>query len=282
MRRVILAWLVPCLLLAANAPGGDQARALFDRTEYRQSLSLLLPLPHKDAAALQLIGQDYFMLGEYKKSTEALEKAAALDPDNAKLFDWLGRAYGRRAETSNPFWAPGYASKARQAFEKSVRLDPNDYASTGDLLDFYIDAPGFLGGGLDKAEALARQIGKSDPAEQHYAEAVIAEHRKDYSGAEQQLRRAVDLAPHQVSRFVALAKYLARHGKVQESDALFAQAATMDPNDPAITFARAQTYIEQQRHLDQARQLLEKYLHAKLTPDDPSKEQAQALLKKIT
>jgi tetratricopeptide (TPR) repeat protein len=281
MRWAILTWLVPCLLVA-GALDGDPARSLFDRTEYQQSLSLLLPLPHKDAAALQLMGQDYFMLGEYKKSTEALEKAAALDPHNAKLFNWLGRAYGRRAETSNPFTAPGYASKARQAFEKSVRLDPSDYAATGDLLDFYIDAPGFLGGGLDKAEVLAHQIGKSDPAEEHYAEAVIAEHRKDYAGAEQQLRRAIDLAPHQVSRFVALAKYLGRHGKVKESDALFAQAARMDPNDPRIGFERARTYIEQRRNLDQARELLEKYLHATLTPDDPPREQAEALLKKIT
>ena len=71
-------------------------------------------------------------------------------------LNWLGRAYGRRAETSNPFTAPGYASKARQMFEKSVALDPSNKEATGDLLDFYLEAPGFMGGGYEKAEALVK------------------------------------------------------------------------------------------------------------------------------
>jgi tetratricopeptide (TPR) repeat protein len=277
MGRLAILWFTAISLFAADST----ALELYRRTEYLQSLALLLSGPHQDAAALQLIGQNYFMLGEYKKSTEALEKAAALDPTNAKLFNWLGRAYGRRAETANPLTAPGYASKSRQMLEKSVRLDPENKDAAGDLLDYYLDAPGFLGGGLDKAETLARQIGQSDPAEEHYALSVIDEHRKDYAGAEQQLRRAMELAPRQVSRFVALARYLARHGKLKESDALFAQAARMAPEDHRISFARAETYIEQRRNLDQARELLEKYLRAPLTPDDPPRERAEALLRKI-
>ncbi len=113
---------LPILLFTAISMFGADPTALelYRRTEYRQSLTLLLSGPHQDAAALQLIGQAYFMLGEYKKSTDALEKAAALDPANASLFNWLGRAYGRRAETANPLTAPGYARKSRQMLEKSV------------------------------------------------------------------------------------------------------------------------------------------------------------------
>jgi tetratricopeptide (TPR) repeat protein len=282
MRRAVSVLVFLWMPLAAQPATVARARVLFERTEYSQSLTLLLAEPHRDATTLQLIGQNYFMLGEYKKSTEALEKAAALDSGNARLMNWLGRAYGRRAETSGPFTAPGYASKARQALEKSVRLDPSSKEAAGDLLDFYLDAPGFLGGGLEKAEALTRVIGKSDPAEEHYAQAVIAEHRKDYAGAEEQLRRAAELAPRQVSRFVALAKYLARHGKPSESDALFEQATRMAPNDPKILFDRAEALVEQRRNLSEARQLLEKYLRSPLTPDDPPRQRAEALLRKIT
>jgi len=280
MRRVLL-FLTASAVLPAASPA-EQARDLFERTDYQQSLAILLAQPQKDAGTVQLIGQDYFMLGEYKKSTEALEKAAALAPGDAGIFHWLGRAYGRRAETGNPFTAPGYATKARQSFEKSVHLDPSNKDATGDLLDFYLDAPGFLGGGLQKAEALAELIGKSDPAEEHYARAVIDERRKDYQGAEQQLRRALDLAPRQASRFVALAKYLGEHGKIEESDALFEQAARMSPDDPRVMFDRARTYVDQRRNLGEARELLEKYLRSSLTPDDPPRRDAEALLKKIT
>lgn len=277
-------WLFLFLSFAVTgwAAVDPQAVELYQKTDYQQSLKLLLSHPHQDAGSLLLIGQNYFMLGEYKKSSEALEKAAASAPDNARVFLWLGRAYGRRAETANFLTAPGYASKARQNMEKAVQLDPSNKDATGDLLDFYLNAPGFLGGGLNKAEDLAQVIGKSDPAEQHYAEAIIDERKKDFQGAEQQFRRAVDLAPHQVSRFVALAKYLAKQGRIQESDALFAQAERMAPDDPRVLFDRATTYIEEHRNLPQARQMLERYLHSTLTPDDPPRQTAEDMLKKIT
>src|SRR6185312_15536589 len=100
-----------------------QARKLYSYTDYEGSLKILLPIAEKDGPAWLLIGQNYYGLGDLKKSTEALEKAVAAEPRNAEYYLWLGRALGRRAETSSPFTAPGYASKARQQFEKSVELD---------------------------------------------------------------------------------------------------------------------------------------------------------------
>ncbi len=280
--RYVFIFLSATILMASSVSPEQRARELYQRTDYQQSLSVLLPLSEKSPQALQLIGQDYFMLGEYKKATEALEKAAAADPKNAWVFVWLGRAYGRRAEMASPFTAPGYAGKARQNLERAVQLDPSNREAAGDLLDFYLDAPGFLGGGLQKAEQLAKQIGETDPAEQHYAQAIIDQRKKDFQGAEQQFRRAVQLAPHEVGRFVALAKYLAKQGNIQESDALFEQARRMEPNNPQVLFDRAQTYVEQRRNLSEARQMLEQYLKAPLTPNDPPRERAEALLKKIT
>ena len=154
MRIYFLGFLIAASV-SAGTPEWTHANNLYQRTEYRESLAVLESASYKDAASLQLIGQDWFMLGEYKRASEAFEKAAALDPNNAKLIHWLGRTYGRRAETANPFAAPGLASKTRQMFEKAVELDPTDKDALGDLLDFYLDAPGFLGGGVQKAEALA-------------------------------------------------------------------------------------------------------------------------------
>jgi hypothetical protein len=44
-------------------------------------------------------------------------------------------------------------------------------------------------------------------------------------------------------------------------------------------YAKASIYIETHRKLDQARALLETYLRSPLTPDDPSREAAEKLLK---
>jgi tetratricopeptide (TPR) repeat protein len=282
MRGSVQNWLFLLAVgVSAATPEWTRAHNLYLRTEYRESLAALDAAPLKDAAALQLAGQDFFMLGEYKKASEAFEKAAALDPNNAKLIHWLGRAYGRRAETANPFAAIGLAAKTRQSFEKAVELDPTDKDAQGDLLDFYLDAPGFLGGGMQKAEMLADMILKQDPAEGHYAEGVVAEKKKEYDSAEAQFRRAVELGPRQVGHIVVLARYLAGHGRVKESDALFDRAMQMAPGDPKVMFERAAAYIKENRELDAARKLLERYVESPLTPDDPPRGRAEAMLKKL-
>jgi tetratricopeptide (TPR) repeat protein len=201
------------------------------------------------------------------------------DPRSSVIQHWLGKAYGRRAETSSFLTAPRYASRCREHFEKAVELDPNNVEAMNDLLEYYLEAPGILGGGLEKAEALAARISAKDPVEKHYALARLAEKRKEFHTAEQHLRSAVDLAPKQVGRVVDLAKFLAKQGKVSESDAMFQRAAKLAPDHPKVLFGRAQVYVEGKRNLDEARQLLERYLKCNLTPDDPPREQAERLLR---
>ena len=279
------------LVLASLLLGGGFARGeslawtraheLFQRTDYAGSLEALSGSGEHDAAAFLLMGQDYFMLAQYKKSSEVLEKAVGLDPQNAECFMWLGRAYGRRAEIANPFTAPGYASKARQHFERAVALDPGNREAVGDLFDYYMGAPGFLGGGANKAAALAAQVAQRDPAEGHYYQARLSEHSKEFDNAEQHLRTALELAPRQVGRVIALAKYLSARGRAKESDALFDQAEKIAPGDPGVIYERASAYVNGRRNLDEARRLLRRYLQAPITPSDPPKSEAESMLRKI-
>lgn len=285
MRRIILSLFAFGLALSplgwAESAEWVRAHTLYQSTEYQASLDSLLPLAKKDAAVLQLIGQDYFMLGEYRKATEFLQQAVAAAPGNAESLLWLGRAFGRRAETSSPFTAPGYASKARQMFERAVALDPGNREAAGDLFDYYLEAPGFLGGGEGRAAALAAQVARRDPAEGHYYQALLEEKQKHYDSAEEHLRAALELAPRQVGRVIALAKYLAMRGRANESDALFEEAERIAPKAPRVLYERAQVYVSTGRNLEQARRLLKRYLLAPLTPSDPPKSEAEALLRKI-
>jgi tetratricopeptide (TPR) repeat protein len=259
-----------------------QAERLYQRTDYRASLSVLKQVQAPTAPVYFLAGKNYFMLGDFKRAGEAFEKAAALEPTSSNYALWLGRAFGRRAETSSPLFAPGHASKARQYFERAVELDPHNEEALNDLFDYYLQAPGFLGGGYDKAETLAKRIAERDEAEGHFAAAQLADKRKNFDTAEKQLRRAMELAPRQVGRVLDLARYLAKRGRIQESEAAFEQAEKLDPNNPKVCFDRARTYIEQKRNLDKAKDLLIRYLGSDLTPDDPPREDAEKLLKQVS
>jgi len=263
----------------AAGPEFDQARKLYNLTEFEQSLKILEAIPQKDGAVHELIGRNYYMQGDFKNATEALEKAVAAEPGNSEFNLWLGRAYGRRAETSSLFTAPGFASKARQCFEKAAQSNPRNLEAQSDLFEYYLEAPGFLGGGLDKAAATAEQIARINPAEGHWAQAKLAEKRKEFSSAEEQLRRAIELTPHQVGRLIDLARLLAKQGRYQESEQSFARADAIAPNSPKVLFAKADVYIKTGRNLNVAKDLLKRYLSLALTPEDPPRSQAEKLLK---
>src|ERR1035437_6295066 len=137
----------------ASGPDLDRAHKLYNLTEFQQSIEVLQAIPNKNGAVYELMGRNYYGQGEFRKATEVLEKAVALEPGNSGCHLWLGRAYGRRAETSSMITAPGLANKARQFFEKAVQPNPANLEAQSDLLEYYLEAPGFLGGGFDKASA---------------------------------------------------------------------------------------------------------------------------------
>ena len=279
MWRGISIGLLACASLWGAGAELDQAEKLYRSTEYEGSLQLLLALPEKDARVFNLIGRNQYQLGEYKKASESCQLAVSADPSSSEYEHWLGKAFGKRADASSPLTAPGLASKARQHFEKAVALNPKNQDAVSDLFEYYLEAPGFLGGGLDKAAKLAVNLAVMDPAEGLSAQARIAEHRKDFGKAEEQLRRAMQAAPTQVGRIVDLAKFLSSRGRIEESEQNFRAAERMAPNDPGLLYTRAETYIQAGRNLEIARSLLKRYLAANLSPDDPSRLDAKKLLK---
>jgi tetratricopeptide (TPR) repeat protein len=277
-----LAGLIVTAALAVAASPFDQALDLYHRTDYEAALKLLRPLPQKDAATYHLVGMCYYMQGDPKKAGDFFEKAVELRPGESDYRLWLGRAFGRRAETSSFLTAPGYATKARDSFEKAVQLDPRNMDAISDLFEYYLEAPGFLGGGLDRAAGLAAHMAEVNPAEGHWAQSRLAEKRKEDRTAEEQLRRAIDLAPRQAGRIVDLAKLLAKAGRYQESDEAFRRADSIAPGSPRIMFARAWVYIKTGRNLGLAKQLLKQYLESALTPDDPPRREAERLLRQVS
>jgi len=53
-----------------------------------------------------------------------------------------------------------------------------------------------VGGGTDKAEGVAAQLEKIDPASAHELRGHIAEERKDYGAAERELKQAIAGSAH--------------------------------------------------------------------------------------
>jgi len=59
------------------------------------------------------------------------------------------------------------APKMKSAWEKAIALDPKNLDARTSLIQYYLQAPGFMGGSVEKAKEVAGQVLKLKPAEGH-------------------------------------------------------------------------------------------------------------------
>lgn len=111
-----------------------------------------------DAEYLYLSGLTQYENRNYEAAIKQLEIAVAQEPEVAKYHHILAVSYGRGAEKVNWFKAMDYAKKTLTHLEKSNELDPNNLEILDDLMDYYHEAPGFLGGDTKKGDEIEAQI----------------------------------------------------------------------------------------------------------------------------
>src|SRR5262249_52737244 len=140
-----------------------------------------------------LLCRAYVALEDWDRAESWCKKAVALEPVNSRYHRWLGRVYGEKASRANVFAAASLAGKTRDEFQRAAQLDPNDVDARLDLAEYYLEAPGIVGGGQDKARNEAKLIGKISPAKEHWVYARIAEKNKDFAAAEREYHKMVEL-----------------------------------------------------------------------------------------
>ena len=111
-----------------------------------------------DANSLYQQAQARFADQHYQAAVELMQKAVKLEPDNSDFQHLLGKCYGRLAEQSNPISAISLSQKTRKALEKAVQLDGHNISALRDLMEYYRQAPGFLGGSKAKANKIEKRL----------------------------------------------------------------------------------------------------------------------------
>lgn len=107
---------------------------------------------------LYVAAQIQYARGDYSEAVDALEELVDIAPGVARYHHSLGKAYGRLAKESNFLKAMRLARKARASFERAVTLDSHSAKALADLIEYYEQAPGFLGGDSTKAKQTRIQL----------------------------------------------------------------------------------------------------------------------------
>ncbi len=271
-RRVLL----PAALLAiaassflrAQIPAATlkQANDALQAGEADPALALLAPLPTEGpgaAKAQNLLCRVRFTLQQWDLAVKACELAVRLDGASSVDHMWLGRALGERADRASFLSAYSLGKRVRSEFEQAVELDPHNAGALSDLGQFYRAAPGIVGGGLDKAEAIAAQLDKVNPAKACELRGNIAVSRKDYSTAERDFKQAIAVSPHPAEQWTILANFYRGRQRWNDLDAAIrgcVAAAARDKHSGVGLYDGAGILIETDRDPALAARMMEDYL----------------------
>jgi tetratricopeptide (TPR) repeat protein len=195
------------------------------------------------------------------------EKAIALDPQNSTYHLWLGRAMGRKAEDANPFTAFGLARKVKTEFERAVALDNNNLLARSDLSEFYLEAPGFLGGDKNKAKQQADYVARYDRALASYIYARVEE-KQGNTGAEAEYKKAIAASSQPSHYWVELAHFYRRTGRLSEMEDAIRQSVAATHAGDASEFDSAALLLHSGRNFAGAAQILRHYV----SQDDASED----------
>jgi tetratricopeptide (TPR) repeat protein len=206
------------LLQSAHATSGKDLLAAGRVDEAIQTLEQRVARSDTDAESYNLLCRAYFMMEEWDRGIPACERARNLDPQNSLYFLWLGRIYGEKADRVGLLSAVGLVKKVRTSFERAVELDPKSGDALTDLAEFYVEAPGIVGGGKDKASAAADRLMALNPAMSHWIAARIAEKNKNPVEAEREYRAGIAVSHGAAREWVDFAIFLRHANRLDEME----------------------------------------------------------------
>jgi tetratricopeptide (TPR) repeat protein len=253
----------------------------------------------QDAEAAALLARVRLEYGEFDAALSLAETATKLDPANGGYHAILAEAVGRVAQHASVFKQIGMAKRFRQEAEAAIRLDSKNVDAREGLMEYYLNAPSIVGGDRKKADAMAEEIAKVDPAtgflaratilvetkstgdlESLYQQAIaaattaetkyratdelmnfyLASKTRKFDAAEQQAHALLALDPKRAGGYGGLVVAYVLGGRVGDIDGVLAEAERMVPDNLAPYYQAGRALFMQNTDLARAERYLRKYL----------------------
>ena len=269
--------LVASLAQAADPPALQHGIELFNQGKDAEARATLLPLatakPPSTEAEFYL-GRIALRADDSKQAERWFEAAVKQTDSNAAYHLWLGRAYGTQAQNAGKLSQFGLARKTKSEFERASALDPANLDAREDLISYYLEAPGFMGGSVEKAKEQANEIRKRGALRGVLAGARITEDQKDLPGAEREYQSAMRLAPDSLNVRYALGQFYTRSTQYDKAFATFEEILKQRPGEIGALYQIGRTGAISGQRLDRAEAALRQFLAAPSTGNVPKPEAA--------
>ena len=241
----------------------ELARRAYEASDYAKAIEVLEEASAKEPknGDIQLLlAKSYLELQQHDAAIRSAEKAVALDPENSVFHEWLGRAYGDKADRAGWFSAISLAKKTRKEFQMAVELDDRNFSARQALIEFDCSAPGLVGGGEEKARPHIQKLLELDAAEGYYAAGNCKRQKKDFAGADEEFTKSLASRPRSAELIYDIGDYAMKRAQAERLFSVAEAGERAAPNDPRGEFYRGVALVLIKEKPEQAEGLFEGYL----------------------
>ena len=247
------------LLLAFGAASANDYSALLKAKKYaeveKMASAKLVQEPANAEAIAAKVDAILSSSGDERigETVKLAEQCVAANPSTASCHVTLGKALGKKAMAGGMMSAMSYAGNIRDAFKKAVELDPKNLEARFALLQFYVIAPGFMGGGASKAESLVAQTMALNPEAGKLMTATIDVSEGRLAKAESLAASArpgadPELQDQQESLYVNIGVKFMTEKKFVEGERVFRDGLKRFPDSDNFPFMIARSQQDQGKH----------------------------------
>ena len=187
----------------------------------------------QDAEAWYWLGRTNLGLRDHDEALDCFDEAIDLDENNAEYHFQRGNALGIKTQNSMVIKQAWLAPKVLKAFEKAIELDPTHIGGHVGAANFYLQAPGIMGGDLEKAKEQAKILLELDEFQGRMLLIAIYQKEDKVDLAEKEFEN-FDLAhidsTGNYGFYNASGYFFLRHKKYEKAIAMFKKQVEMAPD----------------------------------------------------
>lgn len=220
------------------------------------------------ARALFEQGRASMQARKFEDAAASFERAIDLDRNRSEYHLWLGHAYTRQLATANFIRKGIIGRRIGPQYDKAVELDSSSIQAAEARVDFYLEAPGMVGGGVDKAKAEAARLTRINAYYGGFARGKIDEKEKALDRAEVEYRSLMRAYADSARPVMSLVTLLQSRERFADAfEAIDARLARF-PNDTVMNYQLGRAAAISGKELTRGEAALRKFL-ALLGVSDP-------------
>lgn len=207
----------------------------------------------KDDVALWYWGRAVKQDGKKRQEMIArAEQCIAERPQSAHCHNLLANLIAAVASSEGISAAFRYAGRLKDTYLRAVELNPRQFAFRRDLNQFYLNAPGMIGGSVRKAVKSSEDLSKLDAARGNVLRAEVHVYEDEFDDAEALLAAIrpgndVELADAVQSVTTDLGLALVDDGQAGRAQKLFERQIAGDPRYATAHLGLGRALLEQKK-----------------------------------